>query len=70
MEKLVTKLLKYAPLDAAVDQRGANLMHDALPPLLTPGYIFIIVNLVLLYSILTLQLYRSDSSQLQYIQYI
>ncbi|KAK4296408.1 hypothetical protein Pmani_031096 [Petrolisthes manimaculis] len=37
VEELTMRLLKYAPLDATVDQRGSNLMHDALPPLLTPA---------------------------------
>ncbi|XP_045617936.1 ribosomal oxygenase 1 [Procambarus clarkii] len=33
--ELVTRLMEMAPVDAAVDQRGASFMHDALPPLLS-----------------------------------
>lgn len=36
VKELMERLLLYAPFDAAADQFGANLMHDALPPLLGP----------------------------------
>lgn len=36
VRELMERLLLYAPFDAAADQFGANLMHDALPPLLGP----------------------------------
>ncbi|KAK8750328.1 hypothetical protein OTU49_014781 [Cherax quadricarinatus] len=32
--ELVGRLMNFAPVDAAVDQRGASLMHDSLPPFL------------------------------------
>merc|ERR1712083_1003912 len=31
---LMTKLIDYAPIDAACDQMGKKLMHDVLPPAL------------------------------------
>ncbi|XP_050738942.1 ribosomal oxygenase 1-like isoform X2 [Eriocheir sinensis] len=36
VKELMERLLLYAPFDAAADQFGASLMHDALPPLLGP----------------------------------
>ncbi|XP_005989782.1 ribosomal oxygenase 1 isoform X2 [Latimeria chalumnae] len=33
--RLMKKLVKYAPIDAAVDQRAKCFLHDCLPPLLT-----------------------------------
>ncbi|XP_062911595.1 ribosomal oxygenase 1 isoform X1 [Mobula hypostoma] len=32
---LMRKLLKYAPIDAAVDQKAKDFIHDCLPPVLT-----------------------------------
>ncbi|XP_034273619.1 ribosomal oxygenase 1 [Pantherophis guttatus] len=32
---LVTKLMDYAPVDAAVDQKAKSFFHDCLPPMLT-----------------------------------
>ncbi|XP_059504678.1 ribosomal oxygenase 1 [Stegostoma tigrinum] len=32
---LMRKLLKYAPIDAAVDQKAKDYIHDCLPPVLT-----------------------------------
>ncbi|XP_069787027.1 ribosomal oxygenase 1 isoform X2 [Narcine bancroftii] len=32
---LMKKLLKYAPIDAAVDQKAKDFIHDCLPPVLT-----------------------------------
>merc|ERR1719339_857273 len=34
VKKLMTKLIDYAPVDAACDQMGKKLMHDVLPPAL------------------------------------
>lgn len=34
MQRLVCKLVEYAPVDAAVDQMGKQFMLDALPPVL------------------------------------
>lgn len=34
---LMKKLVGYAPVDAAVDQKARDFMHDCLPPMLTPG---------------------------------
>jgi len=34
VKELMTKLIDYAPIDAAVDQMGKKLMHDVLPPAL------------------------------------
>lgn len=31
------KLPNYAPVDAAVDQKAKDFLHDCLPPVLTPG---------------------------------
>lgn len=31
------KLASYAPVDAAVDQKAREFLHDCLPPVLTPG---------------------------------
>ncbi|TRY71937.1 hypothetical protein TCAL_11489 [Tigriopus californicus] len=36
VESLMGKLFTYAPVDAGVDQMGKRLMHDSLPPYLTP----------------------------------
>ncbi|XP_068198909.1 ribosomal oxygenase 1 isoform X2 [Antennarius striatus] len=35
IECLMTKLANYAPVDAAVDQKARDFLHDCLPPLLT-----------------------------------
>ncbi|MCJ8743866.1 hypothetical protein PDJAM_G00099200 [Pangasius djambal] len=37
MEGLMKKLVSYAPVDAAVDQKARGFLHDCLPPVLTPG---------------------------------
>lgn len=42
VRELMERLLLYAPFDAAADQFGANLMHDALPPLLGPGQFLLV----------------------------
>ncbi|XP_063297432.1 ribosomal oxygenase 1 [Pelobates fuscus] len=34
---LMRKLADYAPVDAAVDQKAKEFLHDCLPPVLTPG---------------------------------
>jgi len=34
VKHLMTKLIDYAPIDAACDQMGKKLMHDVLPPAL------------------------------------
>merc|ERR1719154_814499 len=34
VKKLMTKLIDYAPVDAACDQMGKKLMHSVLPPAL------------------------------------
>ncbi|XP_062406441.1 ribosomal oxygenase 1 [Sardina pilchardus] len=34
---LMKKLVAYAPVDAAVDQKARGFLHDCLPPLLTPA---------------------------------
>lgn len=31
------KLTTYAPVDAAVDQKARDYLHDCLPPMLSPG---------------------------------
>nr|XP_020459648.1 bifunctional lysine-specific demethylase and histidyl-hydroxylase NO66-like isoform X2 [Monopterus albus] len=36
IESLMKKLTKYAPVDAAVDQKARDFLHDCLPPMLTP----------------------------------
>ncbi|OCT79861.1 ribosomal oxygenase 1 [Xenopus laevis] len=36
VQSLVKKLAGYAPVDAAVDQKAKNFLHDCLPPVLTP----------------------------------
>ncbi|XP_040920422.1 ribosomal oxygenase 1 isoform X2 [Toxotes jaculatrix] len=36
IDKLMTKLKNYAPVDAAVDQKARDFIHDCLPPMLTP----------------------------------
>ncbi|KAM9703613.1 ribosomal oxygenase 1 [Menidia menidia] len=36
MENLIKKLPNYAPVDAAVDQKAREFLHDCLPPMLTP----------------------------------
>ena len=33
--ELLTKLVEYAPIDAAVDQMGKSFIHDCLPPVLS-----------------------------------
>ncbi|XP_009818539.2 ribosomal oxygenase 1 [Gavia stellata] len=35
VQTLVKKLIDYAPIDAAVDQRAKSFLHDCLPPVLT-----------------------------------
>ena len=35
IEQLMSKLLTYAPVDAAVDQMAKKFVHDSLPPVLT-----------------------------------
>ncbi|AWP20276.1 putative bifunctional lysine-specific demethylase and histidyl-hydroxylase NO66 [Scophthalmus maximus] len=37
IESLLKKLKDYAPVDAAVDQKARDFLHDCLPPVLTPG---------------------------------
>lgn len=37
IESLLKKLTSYAPIDAAVDQKARDFLHDCLPPMLTPG---------------------------------
>lgn len=37
IENLMKKLPDYAPVDAAVDQKAKDFLHDCLPPVLTPG---------------------------------
>ncbi|XP_013875429.1 ribosomal oxygenase 1 [Austrofundulus limnaeus] len=37
VESLLKKLPDYAPVDAAVDQKAQEFLHDCLPPVLTPG---------------------------------
>ncbi|XP_024912687.1 ribosomal oxygenase 1 isoform X2 [Cynoglossus semilaevis] len=36
IETLLKKLKYYAPVDAAVDQKAKDFLHDCLPPVLTP----------------------------------
>ncbi|XP_029902907.1 ribosomal oxygenase 1 isoform X2 [Myripristis murdjan] len=36
VENLMKKLTSYAPVDAAVDQKARDFLHDCLPPVLTP----------------------------------
>ncbi|XP_042359335.1 ribosomal oxygenase 1 [Plectropomus leopardus] len=36
VESLMKKLTNYAPIDAAVDQKARDFLHDCLPPVLTP----------------------------------
>ncbi len=31
---MIKKLIKYAPIDSAVDQMGKQFIHDSLPPCL------------------------------------
>ncbi|NWY52985.1 RIOX1 oxygenase, partial [Chionis minor] len=35
VQSLIKKLIHYAPIDAAVDQRAKSFLHDCLPPVLT-----------------------------------
>ncbi|XP_062433208.1 ribosomal oxygenase 1 [Rhea pennata] len=35
VQNLIKKLIKYTPIDAAVDQRAKSFLHDCLPPVLT-----------------------------------
>lgn len=37
VEGLIRKLSQYAPVDAAVDLKARDFIHDCLPPALTPG---------------------------------
>eukprot|EP00079_Xenopus_tropicalis_P025774 XP_012819253.1 PREDICTED: bifunctional lysine-specific demethylase and histidyl-hydroxylase NO66 isoform X2 [Xenopus tropicalis] len=37
IQSLIKKLSDYAPVDAAVDQKAKNFLHDCLPPVLTPA---------------------------------
>ncbi|XP_058235183.1 ribosomal oxygenase 1 isoform X3 [Hemibagrus wyckioides] len=37
IEGLMKKLVSYAPVDAAVDQKAREFLHDCLPPVLTPA---------------------------------
>lgn len=37
IDSLMKKLTDYAPVDAAVDQKARDFLHDCLPPVLTPG---------------------------------
>ncbi|KAG8233437.1 hypothetical protein J437_LFUL010548 [Ladona fulva] len=37
VSSLMKRLFDHAPIDAAVDQMGKQLMHDALPPYISPG---------------------------------
>nr|XP_046229287.1 ribosomal oxygenase 1 [Scatophagus argus] len=36
IDSLMKKLTNYAPVDAAVDQKARDFLHDCLPPMLTP----------------------------------
>ncbi|TKS75499.1 Ribosomal oxygenase 1 [Collichthys lucidus] len=36
IESLMKKLTTYAPVDAAVDQKARDYLHDCLPPMLSP----------------------------------
>ncbi|CAG03554.1 unnamed protein product, partial [Tetraodon nigroviridis] len=36
IETLMKKLTTYCPVDAAVDQKARDFLHDCLPPMLTP----------------------------------
>ncbi|XP_070705504.1 ribosomal oxygenase 1 [Pempheris klunzingeri] len=36
VDGLMKKLANYAPVDAAVDQKAREFLHDCLPPMLTP----------------------------------
>lgn len=36
VESLMKKLTNYAPVDAAVDQKARDFLHDCLPPVLSP----------------------------------
>jgi hypothetical protein len=37
LKDLLAKLVEYVDLDDGVDEMGKQLMHDALPPVLSPG---------------------------------
>lgn len=37
VKHLLSKLVNYVDVDSAVDEMGVQFMHDALPPVLTPG---------------------------------
>ncbi|KAI5609405.1 ribosomal oxygenase 1 [Silurus asotus] len=37
IDDLMKKLVSFAPVDAAVDQKAREFMHDCLPPVLTPA---------------------------------
>lgn len=43
-EKLVKKLVKYMPIDGAVDQMAKNYLHESLPPCFTEGCAFILIG--------------------------
>uniref|UniRef100_A0A672GHK6 Bifunctional lysine-specific demethylase and histidyl-hydroxylase n=1 Tax=Salarias fasciatus TaxID=181472 RepID=A0A672GHK6_SALFA len=36
IESLMKRLFNYAPVDASVDQKARDFLHDCLPPVLTP----------------------------------
>lgn len=37
VQSLIKKLADYAPIDAAVDLKARDFIHDCLPPMFTPG---------------------------------
>lgn len=37
VQGLMKKLIEFAPVDAAVDQKAKDFLHDCLPPLLNSG---------------------------------
>ena len=39
-EKLVKKLVKYLPIDAAADQMAKQYLHESLPPCFTEGFLY------------------------------
>lgn len=45
IEGLMKKLVSYAPVDAAVDQKAREFLHDCLPPVLTPGSFYSHANM-------------------------
>jgi lysine-specific demethylase/histidyl-hydroxylase NO66 len=40
-DKLVKKLVKYLPIDAAADQMAKQYLHESLPPCFTEGFFLI-----------------------------